>query len=307
MRLIPIILLLTMGATIYVDDDARVGGDGASWPTAYKYLQDALAVAVSGDEIRVAQGIYKADQDEVGNIAPGNREATFTLKGGVALYGGYAGINTPKPNHRNLALVNVMPRSMYETMLSGDLAGDDGPELANNVENSYHVITVIGCDQAVVIDGFTIIGGNAGDVGGGINSADSVLTIRTCTFLNNSAGKWGGGWFNFGGTVELDHCTFVGNSANWGGAMYNSNSPMMPIHCIYRDNVNLGVPWHIAEPPGDLNHDGRVNLPDLLLMAQVWGSRVGDSNFNSDADLNGDDCVNLPDLLISARYWDESM
>lgn len=28
---------------IYIDDDADVGGDGQTWGTAYKYLQDALA------------------------------------------------------------------------------------------------------------------------------------------------------------------------------------------------------------------------------------------------------------------------
>ncbi|MHC4320566.1 MAG: hypothetical protein ACYS1B_18765, partial [Planctomycetota bacterium] len=31
------------GAVLHVDDDAGLGGDGSSWPLAYKYLQDALA------------------------------------------------------------------------------------------------------------------------------------------------------------------------------------------------------------------------------------------------------------------------
>ncbi|MEE9297002.1 MAG: hypothetical protein V3W34_18830, partial [Phycisphaerae bacterium] len=31
-------------AVIRVDDDAPLGGDGATWSTAYKYLQDALGV-----------------------------------------------------------------------------------------------------------------------------------------------------------------------------------------------------------------------------------------------------------------------
>lgn len=42
--------------TWYVDDDAPLGGDGTSWDTAYKYLQDALADAVERDEIRAADG-----------------------------------------------------------------------------------------------------------------------------------------------------------------------------------------------------------------------------------------------------------
>ncbi len=53
---------------VYVVDDAALGGDGATWPTAYKYLQDALIGAPAGSEIRVAQGTYKLDQDEAGNL-----------------------------------------------------------------------------------------------------------------------------------------------------------------------------------------------------------------------------------------------
>jgi len=76
---------------IYVDDDAPLGGDGASWAAAYKYLQDALAAASDGDEIRVAGGTYTPDQDEAGNVTPGDREATFQLINGVAVRGGYRG------------------------------------------------------------------------------------------------------------------------------------------------------------------------------------------------------------------------
>ena len=63
--------------TWYVDDDAPLGGNGLSWDTAFKYLQDALEVATAGDGIRVAGGTYKPDQDEAGNVTPGDRYATF--------------------------------------------------------------------------------------------------------------------------------------------------------------------------------------------------------------------------------------
>jgi hypothetical protein len=56
-------------STLYADDDAPPGGDGLSWNTAYRFLQDALAdAAASGGaitEIRVAQGTYLPDRDEV--------------------------------------------------------------------------------------------------------------------------------------------------------------------------------------------------------------------------------------------------
>ena len=45
----------TFGDRIYVDGSLSVCGDGVSWSTAYKYLQDALddASGVTNDEIWV--------------------------------------------------------------------------------------------------------------------------------------------------------------------------------------------------------------------------------------------------------------
>jgi len=55
------------------------------WIDAFSDLQDAITMAQAGDEIRVAQGIYTPTQD------PLDREATFQLKDGVTITGGYAG------------------------------------------------------------------------------------------------------------------------------------------------------------------------------------------------------------------------
>ncbi|MHC4372035.1 MAG: hypothetical protein ACYSW8_30890, partial [Planctomycetota bacterium] len=46
---------------IYVDADGPRIGSGSNWTDAYVHLQDALKRAQFGDEIRVAQGIYKPD------------------------------------------------------------------------------------------------------------------------------------------------------------------------------------------------------------------------------------------------------
>ncbi len=81
---------VTSEAAIYVDDDAP-GGDGTSWTTAFKYLQDALAVADVDDEIRVAQGTYVPDRSSANPGGTGDRESTFQLIGGGGVCGGYAG------------------------------------------------------------------------------------------------------------------------------------------------------------------------------------------------------------------------
>ncbi len=50
------------GIVMCVDDNAPAGGNGQSWGTAYKYLQDALTAATSGNEIWVAEGVYYPDE-----------------------------------------------------------------------------------------------------------------------------------------------------------------------------------------------------------------------------------------------------
>jgi hypothetical protein len=76
---------ISTGAVIYVDADAAFSGDGTSWAEAYKYLQHALQAAESDDEIRVAKGVYKPDEDTAHPSGTGDRSATFHLKNGVAI------------------------------------------------------------------------------------------------------------------------------------------------------------------------------------------------------------------------------
>jgi hypothetical protein len=128
----------------YVDADATGGNDGSSWADAFNDLQDGLAATWSDDEIWVAQGIYKPDEG-VG-ITPGDRTATFHLKNGVTIKGGYAGFGEPDPNARDI--------DAYKTILSGDLLGNDGPDFANNDENSYRVLDATGTGATALLDEF---------------------------------------------------------------------------------------------------------------------------------------------------------
>jgi len=74
---------------LYVNASATGLDNGTSWTDAYTQLQDALSAAISGDEIWVAQGTYKPGDS-------GATTATFTLKDGVAIYGGFAGTETSR-------------------------------------------------------------------------------------------------------------------------------------------------------------------------------------------------------------------
>jgi len=131
---------------IYVNAASEGPYDGKTWATAFSDLQDALSIAQPNAEVWVAAGIYTPDR------GTGARTASFYLKNGVRLLGGFSGTETSSyqrdPNNN-------------ETILSGDLKGDDGPDFAKNGENSYHVVTSDGTKPNAVLDGFIITGGNA--------------------------------------------------------------------------------------------------------------------------------------------------
>lgn len=217
----------------HVDDDAAIGGDGATWSSAYKYLQDALAVSGGNDEIRVAGGTYRPDRDVLGNVTPGDRFATFQLISGVLVSGGYRGCPNGicqggDPNERDIVA--------YETILTGDLIGDDQANFTNRGDNSYHVVTGSGTDATAALAGLTISGGNADldDVannryGGGMLNEQGFPSLEEITFVDNRA-EFGGAMLNVASSPALTQCTFSANRANfYGGAIYNreASSPSL--------------------------------------------------------------------------------
>ncbi|MHC4891655.1 MAG: right-handed parallel beta-helix repeat-containing protein, partial [Planctomycetota bacterium] len=237
------VFLLAMGATatgkiIFVDANAPgPTHDGSSWTNAYNYLQDGLVDANSEDkpvEIRVAEGIYTPDSNLNHPDGTGDRAATFQLINGVDLKGGYAGYGEPDPNARDIG--------EYETILSGDLNGNDGSDFANNGENSYHVLTGSGTNETTVLDGFTITGGNAngsgehGNGAGMYNEYGSPM-LTNCTFSENSTQFFGGGMYNENSSPILNFCTFGENSTDvGGGGIYNYNSSPIMTNCTFRGN-----------------------------------------------------------------------
>jgi hypothetical protein len=235
----------SIAKVIYVDANAPgPTHDGSSWTNAYHFLQDALADAGSSAkpvEIRVAQGIYTPDQG--GGQTPSDRTATFQLTNNVTLKGGYASTGAPDPNARDIEL--------YETILSGDLNGNDTD--ANSVwdlwgdptryDNSLHVVTGSGTDETAVLDGFTISDGynektgKDGNGSGMINDNGSP-TMTKCTFYTN-CGRAGGGMSCEVGNPELTNCTFKMNfSSGEGGGIYIRNCSPILTGCVFIANAS---------------------------------------------------------------------
>jgi len=219
--------------------------NGTTWAQAFKNLQKALSVAVTGDEIWVAKAVYYPDNG--GSYPLDSRDSTFILKNGVKVYGGFAGTESSL-TQRNIT-VNA-------TILSGDVDNNDNNIDGNFIAettgdlfglNAYHVITTNGTNPETVLDGFIItagqadaasdpdrdggglynnggsptlsnliIQGNSATVGGGLFSQDGTPTLSNVSFINNFALNNGGGWWNKGES-QLDGALFSGNLAGIAG------------------------------------------------------------------------------------------
>jgi len=107
---------------LYVNESGSSSNDCSAWAEACD-LQTALIKAVAGDEIWVAAGTYRP---AVRNHPDDPRSATFVVKPGVALYGGFAGTETGREQR---------DRQANPTILSGDI-GVEG----DASDNSYHVV-----------------------------------------------------------------------------------------------------------------------------------------------------------------------
>jgi hypothetical protein len=265
---------IVTGQIIYVDADATGANDGSSWADAYNYLQDALADAFNGDEIRVAQGTYKPDQGL--GITPGDRTATFQLVNRVTMKGGYAGFGEPDPNARDIEL--------YETILSGDLDGNDVDvndrwDLWNEpsrAENSYHVVTGSDVNEAAVLDGFTIAGGNANgrynideNLGAGMYTDLGGPTVINCTFKGNSAKQNGAGMYSSSSILRLVNCTFQANCGKMGGGMWNQTSVLTLINCTFRGNKATFIAGGMGI------YDSNATLTDCTFSGNIGGHSIG--------------------------------
>jgi len=201
----------------YVNGDKDPANGCTTWDDACPDLQKALGLASPTDQIWVA----KATNPYVPDNGTGDRTATFQLITGVAIYGGFLGME-----------MNLSERDwlLNETILSGNI-GAPGVD----TDNSYHVVSACGVGTTAILDGFTITKGQAdgtglANQGGGVHifgvacEDPNTPQIANCTFFDNYAEDHGGGVNDHGGAT-LTKCVFRENhSDNFAGGLYTHTS-----------------------------------------------------------------------------------
>jgi len=231
-------------------DRAAAGAthDGLSWETAYPTLQDALAVAQAGQEIWVAAGIYYPDE----GLGSSNNDpnATFLLRNGVALYGGFTGTEESR---------DARDWRLNRTVLSGDLAQDDPNKNSDGIStipstmvgpNAYQVVKAVNAGAQTILDGFIITGGRAfGDFtnpcglacGGGIYLDTSTPRLRNLVLSGNYANFYGAALTAVESTLLLEDSLIQGNrSENYGGALFTRQSGGQLLNVVISGNRSGG-------------------------------------------------------------------
>jgi hypothetical protein len=277
----------TAASVRYVKRDATGACNGTSWTNAYTDPQQAIDAASPGDEIWVARGVYTPTK----RTNPADpRSATFQLKEGIALYGGFAGTETVR-TQRNWT-TNV-------TVLSGDLDNNDTKD-ANGVvittthihgANAYHVVTATNVTSNTVLDGFTISAGFTDNFGGGMDVVNASPVIRHCAFRGNQ-GQWGGGMSASDSSLSLTDVIFSGNQADSGGGMSNYKSNVILTQATFDKN---GVTWY----GGGIDNDQSYLTMTQVTFSDNHSARYGGGMYNE-----GGSHVNLNRVALTGNRAD---
>lgn len=212
------------GSVSFVNAAATGANTGASWADAFTSLQAAFAAAAPGSEIWVARGVYRPSESDAA--------ATFAVPDGVAVYGGFRGIET-EVGMRVSDPDPLAADPAFDTVLSGEIGV---PGVSDNVQR---VVTVTGAGPGTLLDRLTVVGAAGSSTGGGMGVSGSAVSVVGCSFLDNRAND-GAGVFIAGGSPRFTACVFARNEAvigRGGGAFARSSASPVFTGCRFEGNT----------------------------------------------------------------------
>ncbi len=279
----------------YVDDDAPPGGDGHSWYSAFRDLQQALDAVDKGEpawaEIRVAQGTYTPDRGTL------DQDESFFATSAVTLIGGFAGLGAANPNERDTA--------RFVSVLSGDLLRNDDGSPESRADNSRTILSLH--DTTAVIDGFSVRSGHwrgVPDYAGG--SAASIRTsnvafigCRISDCVVDGAVADGGAIACSNSNLTIHDCLFEGNRVNGtsrasGAAIYFGAGDIWITDSRFVDNAALSP---VSAQGGAI--DGTAFSVRLINSTFIGNRAVGVSSAGGGSALGGAAAVNANTLLVA--------
>jgi hypothetical protein len=243
------ILGTAQGSSWYVDRSVTSPGNGTSWDSAFRAIQQGIEKASHGDVVTVAQGIYVEnihfvgknilvrstnpndpavvaatiiDGDEADSVVTFNgTENASCILTGFTIRNGKGGAGGGVRGNDSLATIQFNLIGLNEaTTVGGGLYGCNGLITGNIITQNSAAGSGGGlsdCDGKVVNN---VITQNAADDGGGL--AHCLGETRNNSIRHNSAIYAGGGLFSCYGLIQNN--VISGNSARYGGGMDSCDS-----------------------------------------------------------------------------------
>ena len=265
----------------YVKEGAT--GSGLSWDDASGDLQRMIDELANNNpqnlagEVWVAKGEYEP-QSQI--ISATTYSASFRMRDGISVYGGFAGTETTKQERAK----GSMPWNYTnETILRGSAYTDNISWQTNRwtlTSDSRHVVwfaplaseNKAGFDRTTILDGVTIKGGYAQgglgenefqtDKGAGIYIALNAYAQNCIIKENHAKGNGGAAYIN-GGRLT-NSLVFNNNSDANGGGVYIENAGIILACMITNNSANNGGGVY-------LNHSGAwsdgLNHPEYLILS----------------------------------------
>ena len=261
----------------------RATGSGLSWDDASGDLQRMIDELANNNpqnlagEVWVAKGEYEP-QSQI--ISATTYSASFRMRDGISVYGGFAGTETTKQERAK----GSMPWNYTnETILRGSAYTDNISWQTNRwtlTSDSRHVVwfaplaseNKTGFDRTTILDGVTIKGGYAQgglgenefqtDKGAGIYIALNAYAQNCIIKENHAKGNGGAAYIN-GGRLT-NSLVFNNNSDANGGGVYIENAGIILACMITNNSANNGGGVY-------LNHSGAwsdgLNHPEYLILS----------------------------------------
>ena len=117
--------------------------------------------------------------------------------------------------------------------------------------------------------------------------------------------------FNGAGSIVLVGFAVIGSGKSQldlGVTAYNVSAPIVNVagNTTGYDEISVTIENGTLTSggiTGDINDDTKVDIDDLILLGQAWGTYPGEPGYNSAADINDSGEIDIDDLILLGQNW----
>lgn len=282
----------------YVKPVATGTGDGSSWENASGNLQNMIDELAKNNpqnlpgEVWVAAGTYVP---QVQVISGTTYSASFLMRDGISVYGGFAGDESSKQEREvgkmpwNFVNKTILEGSYYE---HSKTSWNESNHKWTLTSDSRHVVFFSplpsegksGFGKSTILNGVTIRGGYAQggegvadfmtDRGAGVYMGINA-TLEKCIVTENSSTGNGGAVYMYGGRV-MNSLIYNNNADGDGGAVYVDNAGIVLASMLTNNSANNGSGAYLAHT-GNWT-DGKPHPEYLILSTSVVSNNTSRLN-----------------------------